>query len=166
MLSAPSKRISWPRLTPPAPGPLSFQRTSCSVPRPPSFLYRSGPATHPVVGVLFVQAQELADQAMEHFNPYAFAHVAIYGKPYLYAAAETLQLIRQCGITTVINDSLINPLLLMVSIVGGFIIGIRTASASAMSRPWGLPQGPRLGCLVEFRQSIHTGCLVDKAVFC
>lgn len=42
-----------------------------------------------------------------YFNYYAYIHVALYGKPYLQAAQDTVSLIKRSGIGAVINDSLV-----------------------------------------------------------
>lgn len=67
---------------------------------------------------------------------YALVHSALYGKPYVYAAMDTVHLIRQCGLSTLIHDSLINPLLLMTSIVGGCIIGMCCLPLSRVFWVW------------------------------
>lgn len=44
----------------------------------------------------------------EYFNHYAYAFIALYGKPYLRAAKETWYMLREKGFDALINDNLIN----------------------------------------------------------
>lgn len=49
----------------------------------------------------------LLDKFIEFFNVYAFAQVAIYGKPFCSAAKDTWSLIKSRGVDMLINDSII-----------------------------------------------------------
>eukprot|EP00667_Euglena_gracilis_P007836 EG_transcript_7912 len=95
---------------------------------------RSGTGGSLALAAAQQRLQDAVDQAMQYFNVYALVHSALYGKPYVYAAMDTVHLIRQCGLSTLIHDSLINPLLLMTSIVGGCIIG-SLVSLATMETP-------------------------------
>lgn len=44
----------------------------------------------------------------QYFNHYAYAFIALYGKPYLASAKETYHMFRQKGMDALINDNLIN----------------------------------------------------------
>eukprot|EP00669_Euglena_mutabilis_P004492 TRINITY_DN15828_c0_g1_i1.p4 TRINITY_DN15828_c0_g1~~TRINITY_DN15828_c0_g1_i1.p4 ORF type:complete len:132 (+),score=41.04 TRINITY_DN15828_c0_g1_i1:794-1189(+) len=68
---------------------------------------------------------------MQSFNVYAFVHVAVYGKPYTYAAMDTVHLMRQRGLSPLVGDSLIHPLAVLTALVGGVAIGSLVALSSA-----------------------------------
>lgn len=55
---------------------------------------------------------------IEFFNEYAFAQVAIYGKPYVRAAKDTWNLLKTRGFDVIIQENLTNSVLM----VGGFIV--------------------------------------------
>eukprot|EP00668_Euglena_longa_P012196 GGOE01014630.1.p1 GENE.GGOE01014630.1~~GGOE01014630.1.p1 ORF type:complete len:482 (+),score=180.33 GGOE01014630.1:207-1448(+) len=93
-------------------------------------LARSGTGGSQLLAALQQRLQDSVDQAMQYFNSYALVHSALYGKPFVYAAMDTVHLIRQCGLGTLVRDSLIHPLLLMTSIVGGCIIGSLVSMAT------------------------------------
>jgi hypothetical protein len=59
---------------------------------------------------------------IEYFNNYAFAQVAIYGKPFCQACKDTWALIKDRGVEAIINDSLVDNVLS----VGTFFIAFLT----------------------------------------
>eukprot|EP00741_Cyanophora_paradoxa_P010617 tig00020537_g10261.t1 len=69
------------------------------------------------------QAAEWALGALEraalYFNAYAYAHVAIYGKPYLAAARDTCRLLRDRGLDAVVNDNIVAGVAVWGSVLGG-----------------------------------------------
>lgn len=70
---------------------------------------------------------------IEFFNEYAFAQVAIYGKPYVRAAKDTWNLLKTRGFDVIIQENLTNSVLM----VGGFIvaaIGVGVAFAVALAQ--------------------------------
>eukprot|EP01012_Entosiphon_sulcatum_P025519 TRINITY_DN3084_c0_g2_i1.p2 TRINITY_DN3084_c0_g2~~TRINITY_DN3084_c0_g2_i1.p2 ORF type:complete len:446 (-),score=99.01 TRINITY_DN3084_c0_g2_i1:212-1549(-) len=70
---------------------------------------------------------------LTYFNMYAFAHVAIYGKPYRKAAADCWQLVQFSGIGAVVNDSLVGSALVMVTVLGGLIVGCSLGLATGLA---------------------------------
>ncbi|KAF9154801.1 putative choline transporter, neither null mutation nor overexpression affects choline transport [Linnemannia schmuckeri] len=62
----------------------------------------------------------------EFINKYAFAQVAIYGKPYMQAARDTWTIIQDRGIEQIINDNLIGNVWGMAAIFSGFLSGLGT----------------------------------------
>ncbi|KAF9921610.1 putative choline transporter, neither null mutation nor overexpression affects choline transport, partial [Linnemannia zychae] len=62
----------------------------------------------------------------EFINKYAFAQVAIYGKPYIQAARDTWTIIQDRGIEQIINDNLIGNVWGMAAIFSGFLSGLAT----------------------------------------
>ncbi|KAL2269647.1 hypothetical protein VTJ83DRAFT_1831 [Remersonia thermophila] len=65
----------------------------------------------------------ILEWAMEFLNRYAFAHIALYGKPYFEAAKDTWKMIKSRGIDALINECLVGPVLGM----GGVFIGFACA---------------------------------------
>lgn len=61
---------------------------------------------------------------IEFFNKYALINVSLYGNSYITAAKETWRLMKDRGITALINDSLVNILWTFGSVVVGIICGI------------------------------------------
>jgi len=61
--------------------------------------------------------------ALQHFNLFAFAHVAFYGKPYFQAARDAWALTTTCGLTRVFNDSLLGTVPLLSSLAAGALLG-------------------------------------------
>ena len=62
-------------------------------------------------------ALRLLDRAARYFNTYAFAHVAIYDKPFTGAAKDTWRLLRQTGVDALINDNLVGGVLQLGSLL-------------------------------------------------
>ncbi|KAI1297784.1 putative choline transporter, neither null mutation nor overexpression affects choline transport [Mortierella claussenii] len=60
----------------------------------------------------------------EYINKYAFAQVAIYGKPYLQAAKDTWTILQDRGVEQIINDNLIGNVWGMAGILGGVLSGL------------------------------------------
>lgn len=64
------------------------------------------------------------ERLMEWFNVYAFTHVAIYGSSFVEAAKQTWEMIKNCGITAIINDNLVFPVLNLVTFIDSLAIGV------------------------------------------
>eukprot|EP01087_Luapelamoeba_hula_P019341 TRINITY_DN638_c0_g2_i2.p1 TRINITY_DN638_c0_g2~~TRINITY_DN638_c0_g2_i2.p1 ORF type:complete len:323 (+),score=46.75 TRINITY_DN638_c0_g2_i2:121-1089(+) len=64
------------------------------------------------------------ESLLEYFNSYAFAQVAIYGKPYVQAAKDTWALVHSHGMEAVVNDNLVGNVLGMICVVSGVVVGI------------------------------------------
>ncbi|KAF9092790.1 putative choline transporter, neither null mutation nor overexpression affects choline transport [Mortierella sp. AD031] len=62
----------------------------------------------------------------EYINKYAFAQVAIYGKPYIQAAKDTWTIIVDRGIEQLINDNLIGNVWGMAAIFSGALSALAT----------------------------------------
>ncbi|KAF9101650.1 putative choline transporter, neither null mutation nor overexpression affects choline transport [Mortierella sp. AM989] len=60
----------------------------------------------------------------EFINKYAFAQVAVYGKPYVQAAKDTWTIIQDRGVEQIINDNLIGNVWSMAAILGGLLSGL------------------------------------------
>eukprot|EP00667_Euglena_gracilis_P011230 EG_transcript_11468 len=60
---------------------------------------------------------------MQCYNLYAFAHVALYGKPYFQAARDTWTLTMTSGLIRVFNDSLVGTVPVLFSLLAGAILG-------------------------------------------
>ncbi|KAG0018062.1 putative choline transporter, neither null mutation nor overexpression affects choline transport [Entomortierella chlamydospora] len=60
----------------------------------------------------------------EYVNKYAFAQVAIYGKPYIEAAKDTWTIIQDRGIEQIINDNLIGNVWGMAGLLGGILSAV------------------------------------------
>ncbi|KAF9112111.1 putative choline transporter, neither null mutation nor overexpression affects choline transport [Mortierella sp. AM989] len=52
----------------------------------------------------------------EIFNKFAFTQVAIYGKPFIKAASDTWEMVKDRGVDAIINDSLVGSVLNMGSL--------------------------------------------------
>merc|ERR1719361_3100157 len=61
---------------------------------------------------------------VRYFNMYAFAHVAIYGTSYMESAQTSWQLMRNKGITALINDDLTGFAVFAGSLIGGVICAL------------------------------------------
>lgn len=64
------------------------------------------------------------ERLMEWFNVYAFSHVAIYGSSYMEAARQTWEMIKNCGITAILNDNLVFPVLNLTAAVDSLALGV------------------------------------------
>lgn len=64
------------------------------------------------------------ERLMEYFNVYAFTHVAIYGSGFIDAAKQTWEMIKNCGITAIINDNLVFPVLNLTTLIDSLAIGV------------------------------------------
>jgi hypothetical protein len=53
---------------------------------------------------------------MEYFNSRAFVYVGLYGYPYIQAGKNVMNLVRQRGLTTVIDDRLVFRVLLFCNL--------------------------------------------------
>jgi hypothetical protein len=73
------------------------------------------------IALCFVSCLE---RLMEYFNVYAFTHVAIYGSSFIEAAKQTWEMIKNCGITAIINDNLVFPVLNLVMFIDSLAIGV------------------------------------------
>ncbi|KAF8985046.1 putative choline transporter, neither null mutation nor overexpression affects choline transport [Entomortierella lignicola] len=60
----------------------------------------------------------------EIFNKFAFVQIAIYGKPFIRAAEDTWELIKDRGIEAIINDNLTSNVLGMGSLSVAFLSGL------------------------------------------
>ncbi|KAF9432704.1 putative choline transporter, neither null mutation nor overexpression affects choline transport [Entomortierella beljakovae] len=60
----------------------------------------------------------------EIFNKFAFTQVAIYGKPFVQAAHDTWQLIKDRGVNAIVNDSLVGSVLGMGTLSVALINGL------------------------------------------
>ncbi|RKP34608.1 plasma-membrane choline transporter-domain-containing protein [Dimargaris cristalligena] len=67
------------------------------------------------VGCILGMIQSL----LEFFNKYAYIEVAMYGKPFIPAAKDTWNLIKNRGIDTLINDDLVGNVIGL----GGLVVG-------------------------------------------
>eukprot|EP00548_Thalassiothrix_antarctica_P006641 CAMPEP_0194133236 /NCGR_PEP_ID=MMETSP0152-20130528/3491_1 /TAXON_ID=1049557 /ORGANISM="Thalassiothrix antarctica, Strain L6-D1" /LENGTH=849 /DNA_ID=CAMNT_0038828513 /DNA_START=64 /DNA_END=2613 /DNA_ORIENTATION=+ len=63
------------------------------------------------------------DNLSDHFNPWAFTYVGLYGYSLLDAGHNATQLFEKRGWTTIVSDDLVTNVLLMFSIVLGGITG-------------------------------------------
>eukprot|EP00668_Euglena_longa_P000381 GGOE01000489.1.p2 GENE.GGOE01000489.1~~GGOE01000489.1.p2 ORF type:complete len:380 (-),score=109.63 GGOE01000489.1:256-1395(-) len=88
---------------------------------------------------------------MQRFNLYAFAHVALYGKPYFQAARDTWTLTMTCGLVRVFNDSLVGTVPTLLSLLAGIFLG---GLVELITRSWFIS----LLCTVE-------GVIVAGVVF-
>ncbi|KAI8322667.1 DUF580-domain-containing protein [Martensiomyces pterosporus] len=61
---------------------------------------------------------------VEFFNKYAYVEVAVYGKPFIQAAKDTWELIKDRGVEALINDCLIGNVLQLGSFLCGAIVAI------------------------------------------
>lgn len=97
------------------------------------------------------------EQMLELFNQYAYAHVAIYGKPFCEAARDTWSMIKSKGVTLIINDQLIHSVLAM----GAFLVGIICGGVSYsifLATTINQPDLQGLGVLVFF-VGLLIGCV-------
>ncbi|RKP26383.1 plasma-membrane choline transporter-domain-containing protein [Syncephalis pseudoplumigaleata] len=76
------------------------------------------------VACIFACLLAYIESLIEYFNRYAFAQVAIYGKPFCPAARDTWTMIKDRGVEAIINDNLIGNVLG----VGTLLIGALTAT--------------------------------------
>ncbi|KAL8006862.1 putative choline transporter [Plasmopara halstedii] len=67
---------------------------------------------------------KLAMRNMNYFNKYAFCQVALHGKTFWQAGTDTMQLFRDRGWNSLINDSLITSVLSVGSLVVGTVSGV------------------------------------------
>jgi len=78
---------------------------------------------------------------MEWFNLYAFSYVAIYGNSFIEAAKATFALLKERGITAIINDNLIGGVLLfaafMSALLGSMCTGLLAKYAFHAGDEWG-----------------------------
>lgn len=73
------------------------------------------------IGCLFDCILACLQGIAEFVNKYAFAQVAIYGKPYMQAAKDTWTIIQNRGVEQVINDTLIGNVWSMAALIGGVL---------------------------------------------
>jgi len=64
------------------------------------------------------------DSLIQYFNTYAYAQVAIYGRPYIESAKATWNLLCSKGIDALINDDLTGFALVCGSFIGGIVCAI------------------------------------------
>jgi len=89
------------------------------------------------------------ESLIEYFNQYAFAHVAIYGKPFCQAGKDTWNMILDRGIEAIINDNLVGNVLGMLSILAGVINAVLCYVYCLLLSPAIIGNKPLLwGCLV------------------
>lgn len=67
------------------------------------------------------------ERIVEYINMYAFAQIAIYGKPFFQAAHDTMSLMRRRGLDAVVNDSLVGGVLTWGAILGGLCVALLSA---------------------------------------
>ncbi|KAF9581658.1 putative choline transporter, neither null mutation nor overexpression affects choline transport [Lunasporangiospora selenospora] len=60
----------------------------------------------------------------EIFNKFAFTQVAIYGKPFVQAAKDTWEMIKDRGVDAIVNDSLVGNVLAMGTLMIGILSGL------------------------------------------
>jgi len=102
---------------------------------------------------------------LDYFTHYAFAHVAIYGKPFLQAGRDTWTMIKDRGVDMLINDDLIGNVLVLGSAVivllnAGVACGVLVAMAPAV---FGLDGGDRV--VWEVLVPVIIGAVVLGAAF-
>ncbi|ORZ04392.1 plasma-membrane choline transporter-domain-containing protein [Lobosporangium transversale] len=61
---------------------------------------------------------------LEYVNKYAFCQVAIYGKPFIPAARDTWDILRDRGVVQIINDNLVGNVWAMGAITSGLLSGL------------------------------------------
>lgn len=66
----------------------------------------------------------MIENLVEYFNKWAYAQVAIYGKPYCQAAKDTWALCKSRGVDAIINDSLVDNVLFMGTMVAALICAV------------------------------------------
>lgn len=64
---------------------------------------------------------ECIEDAVEYINKYAYAQVAIYGKPFMTAARDTWELMKERGWSMLINDDLTGFVIMCGTLAGGFV---------------------------------------------
>ncbi|GAO19154.1 uncharacterized protein UV8b_03415 [Ustilaginoidea virens] len=100
---------------------IQFLRQLCSVARQQSVEDGGvGGAIGYVIFCILGCLVSLLEWALEFLNRYAFCHIALYGKPYIPAAKDTWNMIKDRGISALINECLIGPVLSFGSIFVGF----------------------------------------------
>ncbi|KAL2886524.1 Protein PNS1 [Ceratocystis lukuohia] len=62
--------------------------------------------------------------AADFINRFAFSHIALYGAPYIQAAKDTWNMIKQRGIDALVNDCLIGPVFSMGAMMVGYITAL------------------------------------------
>ncbi|KAJ1963738.1 putative choline transporter, neither null mutation nor overexpression affects choline transport [Dipsacomyces acuminosporus] len=72
---------------------------------------------------------------VEFFNKYAYVEVAMYGKPFIQAARDTWDLIKDRGVDALINDCLIGNVLYMGSFLCGAIVAIVAWAYITVTKP-------------------------------
>ncbi|KAI0516894.1 duf580 domain-containing protein [Xylaria bambusicola] len=97
---------------------INFLRQLCSVARQNEMAQGNilGSIAFLVLGCLI----SLLDWAVQFLNRYAFSYIALYGKPYIAAAKDTWNMIKQRGIDALINECLLGPVFSMGATFVGF----------------------------------------------
>jgi len=70
------------------------------------------------------------ESLIELFNHWAYVQVAIYGKDFITAAKDTMQLVQTRGLTGLVNMNLTSQACALGSVVGGILAGVVVALAS------------------------------------
>lgn len=72
----------------------------------------------------------IIEHLMEYFNVYAFTHIAIYGTSYIDAAKQTWEMVKNCFWAAYFNDSLVWPVLGMVTFFPAVALGVAAGLAA------------------------------------
>eukprot|EP00002_Diphylleia_rotans_P038580 TRINITY_DN87_c0_g1_i1.p1 TRINITY_DN87_c0_g1~~TRINITY_DN87_c0_g1_i1.p1 ORF type:complete len:535 (+),score=108.25 TRINITY_DN87_c0_g1_i1:107-1711(+) len=75
----------------------------------------------------------IIERLIEIFNYFAYIQIAIYGSTFMQAGKDSWNLFKSSGIDLMVNDSLIDGVLLLLSVVGGMITGLATGAWYASS---------------------------------
>ncbi|KAI0377185.1 DUF580-domain-containing protein [Hypomontagnella monticulosa] len=77
----------------------------------------------------------ILDWAVQFLNRYAFSYIALYGKPYLAAAKDTWNMIKDRGIDALVNECLIGPVLSMGATFVGYATSLLAYLYLVFTRP-------------------------------
>ncbi|CAB9508728.1 Protein PNS1 [Seminavis robusta] len=78
----------------------------------------------------------LLERIAEYFNKYACIYVGLYGYDYVTAGKRVLELFRERGWDTIINDQLVYRVLTLMSFVVGGLTGIAGMIIASMAPSW------------------------------
>ena len=102
------------------------------------FLLRSLFDRNSLAGAIVDCLVGMLEGLVRYFNYYAYTQIAIYGKSFVQAAQDTWDLVKRHSVDMVANDSLVDSVTFIMTLLIGFISGIVAFAVAYIVEPLNL----------------------------
>jgi hypothetical protein len=106
----------------------------------------------------------MIESIVRYINQYAYVYIAIYGLDYIEAAKRTFSLLQTRGFDAIINDTLIDSALTVISIMTALLTGLISALVAGLIFKLEWPLWAALGFIIGLAISLVVTSAIDSTV--